>query len=404
MSPAPSPSGPHRRTPPTIWSYDRALTRRGVLWLGLKCDLRCKFCYDHNVPASQREWVEPEQARAALSKFRYFYKNQFVDFMGGEPTLHPNVLDIIRYSASIDLLPTCITHALRLSDPEVVQQFADAGIHDFLVSVHGLGAVARQIHGVGYDTWERQYRALQFIADKGIPIRFNVTVIRDNVEQLPDIAKLCADVGGRIVNFITFNPYFEWESASAIPFQVRHAEVAPFLARALDVSTDNGIEANVRYMPLCMLRGYERHMFTNYQLPYDPHEWDLNSWYDQGLAGVPSRQWYLAASDAQHQRHHHVRTAACDNCSVSRICDGLHHQYLARWGAAELAPYTGPVISDPTQFIRNQRKLVYADTRETTPASPTHIPESLTPTQFSEADGYRAGVKRHEAEGPAHHG
>lgn len=34
---------------PVEWSTERRLTRRGVLWLGLRCDVRCKFCYDELV-------------------------------------------------------------------------------------------------------------------------------------------------------------------------------------------------------------------------------------------------------------------------------------------------------------------------------------------------------------------
>ena len=57
-------------------------TRRGVLWLGLRCDVRCKFCYDEHVPAAQKGWLSLEDAIRALDKFRSYYGNEFVDFMG----------------------------------------------------------------------------------------------------------------------------------------------------------------------------------------------------------------------------------------------------------------------------------------------------------------------------------
>src|ERR1700689_2037232 len=92
--------------PPVAWSRERHLTRRGVLWLGLRCDVRCKFCYDDRVPASQKGWLDAADAVRALDKFRSYYGNEFVDFMGGEPTLHPGILDIVGHAAAIGLRPT----------------------------------------------------------------------------------------------------------------------------------------------------------------------------------------------------------------------------------------------------------------------------------------------------------
>jgi sulfatase maturation enzyme AslB (radical SAM superfamily) len=79
---------------PPRWSTDRQITRRGVLWLGLSCDVRCKFCYDELVASREKAWMPADEARAALDRFRFFYRNEFVDFMGGEPTLHPQAVQL----------------------------------------------------------------------------------------------------------------------------------------------------------------------------------------------------------------------------------------------------------------------------------------------------------------------
>ena len=123
-----------------VRTRDRHLTRRGVLWLGLRCDVRCKFCYDEHVPASGKAWLRLDDAIEALDKFRFYYQNEFVDFMGGEPTLHPAVLDIVRHAAGIGLRPTLITHGMHLASPERAAAFAQAGVHDVLISIHGVGA------------------------------------------------------------------------------------------------------------------------------------------------------------------------------------------------------------------------------------------------------------------------
>lgn len=374
---------------PAAWSRERQLTRRGVLWIGLRCDLRCEFCYDEHVLASQKDWLPDSDARLALRKFRFYYQNEFVDFMGGEPTLHPSILDLIRYAASMGLRPTVLTHGLHLALPERARAFADAGIHDFLISIHGLGDTAAKIHRRGRNNAARQAAALDNLRALGVPFRFNVTVIRDNLPQLESIAELAGEKGARVVNFLTFNPYFEWSRLPEPGFQVRHREAAPFLARAIGTCNRLGVEANIRYLPLCQLPGYEAHIYTGYQLPYDPHEWDYNSWYDTGHRGRPAAAWYAEAARRQQQRHGYVHTTACADCAAREICDGFHAQYIGRWGETDAAPYPGPPITDPRHFIREQEKVEYLAAEVCEPA-PGHAPD--TPLRLEASGG--AGARQ----------
>lgn len=377
--------------PEGIWSRERQLTRRGVLWLGLKCDVRCKMCYDELVSTREKAWMPYPEVVTALDRFRQVYRNEFVDLMGGEPTLHPNVLDIVAYAASIGLRPTVITHGMHLADLDRARAFADAGIHDFLVSVLGIGETTREIHGRGRDNFARQMAGLDNLRALGVPFRFNCVLIRDNMTQLGQIAQLAADKGASVINFLAFNPYFEWTAQPEIEFQVRHSELGPHLQCALARCEELGVEANVRYMPLCQLPGYESHAYTGFQLPYDPHEWDYRSWYDEG--GEVTPQWYLDASRRQQQRHHYTHVPECDSCALRAICDGFHEQYVARWGSDEARPFAGPPITDPRHFIGSQRKLSYMLPDATDVVDVPSADSSGSVRREFDDDG-RAGVKR----------
>lgn len=375
----------------------RHLTRRGVLWVGLRCDVRCKFCYDERMSSSAKVWIDVEDAVHSLDKFRRYYRNTAVDFMGGEPTLHPRMLDIVAHARSIGLLPTVITHGMHLADIERAAAYRDAGIHDFLVSIHGVGDTVRAIHGRGSGNADRQLQALDNMRRLAIPFRFNVTMIRDNIAQLPAIAELAAVTGARVVNFLTFNPYFEWAADPEIEFQARHSEVAPQLGDAIDICTAAGVEANVRYMPPCQLRGREAHVYTGYQLPYDAHEWDYNSWYDAGHEGIPEADWYLAAAARQQQRHQYVQGPVCGQCALRNVCDGFHAQYADRWGTGEAKPYDGPMIEDPAHFVQHQSKVECdpADDRGAADAATDALQAArLTLPQFRGENGHRAGVRQ----------
>lgn len=339
----------------------------------------------------EKIWISFEEATRALDKFRFFYQNSFVDFMGGEPMLYPQILDIVGYSAQIGLKPTVITHGMHLANNKRVEEFARAGIHDFLISIHGIGETVTAIHGRGSANFERQMRALDNLRVLGIPFRFNVTMIRDNLTQLEAITEIAGKKDARVVNFLTFNPYFEWKENTNIDFQVSHSEIVPYLAKAIDKCTELGIEANVRYMPPCLLPGREAHVYTGFQLPYDPHEWDYNSWYDAGQPGTPSPKWYLQAAEHQRVRHSYVRVAACGTCAINSICDGFHSQYVERWGEDEARPYSGALVSDPCHFVRNQKKIACTPSKNV-PVDPK-LASELELTQFRPSADHRAGIR-----------
>jgi len=371
-------------------------TRRGVLWLGLRCDMSCHFCYDEMVPKERKGWVPVGKATQALDKFRGYYQNEFVDFMGGEPTLHPDILTIVGHSASIGLKPTLITHGMHLAKKSFAQALRDAGVHDFLISVHAIGDRVHSIHRRGRDNFEKQQQGIENLRELGVPFRFNTTVVRDNLDQLEDVARFAAETGARVVNFLTFNPHFEWSQEDP-PFQVQHSESGPVLQRAIDILTEAGVEANIRYMPLCTMRGYEQHVFTQHQLPYDTHEWDYNSWYDVGRAGLPDGDWYRWAAGVQSKRHGYVYADACKGCAMQPICDGVNQQYLERFGDGELTPYEGPLVTDPTHFVRHQPVIAEEVVSDVPPvdhdlASRLHLSQFREGFENRDDYGHRGGI------------
>jgi sulfatase maturation enzyme AslB (radical SAM superfamily) len=282
--PASSAARPAQAAPPVARTRTREITRRGVLWLGQTCNLRCHFCYfldrieDKSHP--EHAFMSLDKARSICRTLVDEYGNTAVDIQGGEPTLYRDIDRLVRYCADIGLAPTLITNAIVLDRNDRVQRLVDAGVADFLVSVQGLGR-AHDV-AVGHaGAHARQMRAVANLVALGVPFRFNCVMSRGAVPQLPAIARLAVATGARAVNFLAFNPFADQRNAGVrtadnVP---RYREVEQPLADALDVLAQAGVEANVRYFPFCQVA--ERHwpsVYNYQQLPYDPHEWDFASW------------------------------------------------------------------------------------------------------------------------------
>lgn len=279
---------------------ERSLTRRGVVWLGQTCNLRCRFCYFIDRIASKDHLEHPfmslEKAQTICRTLVDYYGNTAVDLQGGEPTIHPQILELVAYCCNINLAPTLITNALVLDNKERCKRFQDAGLADFLISVQGIGSVHDDMVGVK-GAHERQMKALSNLQALGIPFRFNCVMSKDAVPQLPEIAVLARETGARVLNFITFNPFADqanegMRSAENVP---RYTEVREPLQKALTILEHAGIEGNVRYFPLCMLdEPFRKNIYGFQQLSYDHHEWDFASWGWTGLAPQRTRTHKLS--------------------------------------------------------------------------------------------------------------
>jgi MoaA/NifB/PqqE/SkfB family radical SAM enzyme len=402
----------------------RKITRRGVFWLGQTCNLRCQFCYfldriqDDAHP--EHHFMSLEKAKALCKTLVDYYGNNSVDIQGGEPTLYPHIYELVSYCAEIGLSPTLITNGQVLSDRSIAARYRDARIRDFLVSVQALGDVYDRLVGRA-GAHAMQMKGLRNLQEVGIPFRFNTVLSKVVLPQLPAIAELAVRTGAEVVNFLGFNPFNDQttgkRSAENVP---TYTEVGQALDPVLDRLAEAGIEANVRYLPLCIVA--ERHRPTVYdfpQIPYDAHENDFASWSWTDLpaqrmrdaplappfglgprlelgrlrapirrlaARLPSvaaplhavkqrleRAWARNESEAsldvryredarmraeEYTGYRHVD--ACKRCDLRAICDGFYTDYAEIFGASEARPITtGGAVDDPQHYTRHQRKKLH---------------------------------------------
>ncbi len=400
--------GPRTSTLPYARTHKRTLTRRGLLWLGQTCNLRCHFCYfldriqDPTHP--EHRFMTLEKVKSLCDTLVMVYGNNAVDIQGGEPTLHPQIVEIVRHARAIGLHPTLITNAQRLADPAVVAALAAAGVRDFLVSVQALGEPYDRLVGKA-GAHRAQMLALRNLRAAGVPFRFNCVLSRPAVLQLPDLARLAVHTGAQVVNFLAFNPYDDQAHGRTAKDVPQYEELRVPLAEALDLLTAAGLEANVRYLPLCVIEPrHLPHAWNFQQLSYDHHENDFQSWrwtqrgsqrerdatssrpsslaerwghLGARLAGRLRKRLGVAApvrfrddavtrtlyrEDGRRRAHDDLGyrlPAACGACDLRRVCDGFHRDYAALFGEGAARPLAlGGVVDDPLRFVAQQEKIV----------------------------------------------
>ncbi|WP_313298475.1 radical SAM protein [Diaphorobacter sp.] len=149
------------------------------------CDLHCGYCYAPKHRASLRtdqvlDWLKELDAEGCLG----------IGFGGGEPTLHPDFVNICkRAAAETQLAVTFTTHGHRLS-PQLVQRLKGA-IHFVCVSVDGVGRTYEQQRGKQFASLLRGIESIATLSPFGI----NVVVNERTVLELDAISELATKVG-----------------------------------------------------------------------------------------------------------------------------------------------------------------------------------------------------------------
>ncbi|MBN1259195.1 MAG: PqqD family peptide modification chaperone [Anaerolineae bacterium] len=178
--------GTHRRKYPVI--SEIALTYR--------CQNRCFFCY---ASAPDRGRQVPEMTTGEVNHIIDKISDQarvpMISFTGGEPTLRRDLPELIAYARGRDMRTNLITNGIRCADRAYVAQLVEAGLHSAQVSVEaGEAAVHDDVVG-NPGAFEHTLEGVRTLVAAGIHTHTNTTINRRNLEALPGLIDLLADMG-----------------------------------------------------------------------------------------------------------------------------------------------------------------------------------------------------------------
>jgi len=318
-------------------TYRLPPTRRFKADVGRICDLSCEFCYYSHMEKKERRFLTWEEMERVLVD-GVARGNRFCDFSGGEPTIIPDFAKWLWGARKLGLFPCVITHGQKI-EPKL-DEFWDAGLEDILFSIHG----SEDIHNKVTKTkngFAKVNKAIEKCNSNNFKFRTN-TVLTSNFEDLIELAKYFAKVKPLISNFINFNPYNEWSHLDKQDFQGRNSQIAFYLKEAIDILTSAGVMVNVRYFPMCLLKGYEKHICNIPQVMHDGYEWDYSILPKEFSPYLEYSKWLSDRTN--------IFAPKCLECSIKKVCGGLNSGYYKNIGDSEVNPYSGKELSDQLHY------------------------------------------------------
>jgi 7,8-dihydro-6-hydroxymethylpterin dimethyltransferase len=162
-----------------------------------RCNLDCTLCYLSEFSESIPD-IPIEQLKRRLDGIKEVYGvHTNVQITGGDPTLRDRkeLVEIVRYAASIGLFPALFTNGIRASR-DMLKELADVGLVDVAFHVDLTQERKGFLSEVELNAVREKY--VERAHGLGITIIFNTTVHDKNVAEVPALARWFRDHAGTI--------------------------------------------------------------------------------------------------------------------------------------------------------------------------------------------------------------
>jgi pyruvate-formate lyase-activating enzyme len=156
-----------------------------------ECNLECAVCFSESHPGAGGE--VPLAEVVALARGLRAQGLCAVMLSGGEPTLHPQLVEIVRAIRRLGMDVTLSTNGLRLGrEAGLARQLRRAGLNYLYLQMDTLqGEVCRRLRGGDYVAVKRQ--AMANLRAAGLRFGLTTTVVRDNLEEVGDLLRFAAE-------------------------------------------------------------------------------------------------------------------------------------------------------------------------------------------------------------------
>lgn len=310
------------------------------LALGYLCNHHCFFC-----PCGEKSGLpafgSKDQMLQAIESGIYHQQIDQITLSGGEPTLHPDFHDILRFCVNHGLQVTILSNGDSFNRMENVKKLF-GGIDRHAVSViTAIHSDLAELHDkvTGIDgSYHRTIQGLFNLINIGVGVTVKQVISRWNYQRLPEFVEfLYKTFKTEICITLCGMDLCGLEPESIPHVAVDYLTMQPKLEQALDVviSLRHQFHAfpqvTVTDLPLCSV---------------DPYYWGFFTKVSRGKLSIysaPEGKSGDVTQYAQIENDCNIYFNACKDCCVANSCPGVWHtayQYFGETAVHTIFPYT----------------------------------------------------------------
>lgn len=292
--------------------------------MGYECNNSCSFCinsYKRDLESKSTARIMQEMAVARKQG------NTYLELIGGEPTIRPDILDIISFGRKLKFRDIVMaTNGRLFSYNDFAKRIVEAGLTDLIFSIHGDTPKLHDSLTRAKGSFEQLMKGIGNIRSAGLwKIGTNTTIVKQNYRRLEKIGILIRSLGINNAEFIFVDPENGEISDDFHTFVPRISKAAPYIHKTLALAQEKTTHWHVRYVPLCYFTEYihqiselkESEFFNTQHLAPDFINLDV----------VTSRK-----------NISRKKTKKCIGCDLFDSCEGIWRKYLENYGDEELRP------------------------------------------------------------------
>jgi sulfatase maturation enzyme AslB (radical SAM superfamily) len=340
------------------YSKEDVITKRVRLFTGYQCNYDCKFCfYKGNISRPFDKEIRRQSYMARINGI------DSLDISGGEPTILIDWYHMVQFLKSLGFENLAvITNGSTFVNRDFFKGSIERGINEVLFSYHGPSENVHDTMTGKKGSYKRLFNSISNAVELGVKIRINTVVTKDNYVYLPLIAKDILDIQPHCFNFLPFR----LENQSTPDNMISYKESIKYIKEAIDIlSTNSSIFISVRYLPFCVMNGYEKYVSGWLQKLFDPYEWSQYVFdcleavrletFMQDQCILPSRSRIDLEFESTYNAIKSTTgfSTKCMSCSHKWICEGIWKTYAKKYGVDEFNPIEGQEILDIMNYRRD---------------------------------------------------
>jgi len=291
--------------------------------VGFACNNHCKFCVQGN--KREKFGRKSFQRLANILKLNAA-KRPGVVFTGGEPTLHPDLVELVRMASALGYSSIQIQSNGRMfSYAGYCEQLVRAGATEFSPALHGHDPNSHDYHTSVSGSFEQTVQGIKNLKSMGQRVITNTVITRSNFRLLPNIAQLLVELKVDQFQLAFVHPVGsagpEMNFASIVP---RFQLLEPYLHKALEIGLNAGCVVMTEAVPFCFMKGYEE--LVGEKIMPKTKIFDA-----EGII-EDYEEYRLAQGKAKGE--------VCQGCKANSFCEGPWREYTERYGWEEFKALT----------------------------------------------------------------
>lgn len=287
--------------------------------VGYQCNNNCLFCAQGGKREKclfrKKETIEKELRETRNTR-------SSVVFTGGEPTMHPNFLDLVKIAKGLNYESIQIqTNGRMFSYKDFCMKAIRSGATDFSPSLHGHKASLHDYLTSAPGSFQQTVQGIKNLKSMGQRVITNSVVTSKNYKYLPELAKLLISLGVNQYQFAfvhvvgTARDNKKW----IVP---KKSDIMPYVKRGIDLGRKAGINVATEAIPYCMMKGYEDSIAERI-IPD---------------AKVFERRLVVESFTDYRQNIGKAKREKCRECIYDNICEGPWREYPELFGWSEFEP------------------------------------------------------------------